>query len=147
MRFLKDRLRSAIAAALAVGCLAAPALILASGRQDAPAGMSEAEKFDQLFYEGQVVYGTSCVSCHDADGGDSSAPALSGHPSMGARDHIVRQILRGNAERGMPAFAATLTDRQVAGVATYIRNAWDNAHGVVLESDVKRVREETPGRK
>jgi mono/diheme cytochrome c family protein len=61
---------------------------------------------------------------------------------MGARDHIVRQILRGNAEKGMPAFAATLSDHQVAAVATYIRNAWDNVHGVVLEGDVKKVRDE-----
>jgi mono/diheme cytochrome c family protein len=96
----------------------------------------------ELAAEGQAVFGTSCVSCHDADGGDGSAPALNGHPSMGARDHIVRQILRGNAEKGMPAFATTLSDRQVAAVATYIRTAWDNAHGVVLEADVRKVRDE-----
>jgi len=100
----------------------------------------------ELAAEGQVVFGTSCVSCHDAEGGSGSAPALSGHPSMGARDHIVRQILRGNLEKGMPAFAATLSDRQVAAVATYIRNAWDNAHGVVLAADVKKVRDEGKGK-
>ena len=96
----------------------------------------------ELAAEGQVVFGTSCVSCHDADGGQGAAPALSGHPSMGARDHIVRQILRGNAEKGMPAFAATLSDHQIAAVATYIRNAWENAHGPVTEADVKKVRAE-----
>lgn len=96
----------------------------------------------EMAAEGQAVFGTSCVSCHDADGGDGAAPALNGHPSMGARDHIVRQILRGNAEKGMPAFAATLSDRQVAAVATYIRTAWDNGHGAVLEADVKKVRDE-----
>jgi cytochrome c oxidase subunit 2 len=114
---------------------------LAAGHQDPGAdGLAE------LAAEGQVVFGTSCVSCHDAEGGDGAAPALSGHPSMGARDHIVRQILRGNLEKGMPAFAATLSDRQVAAVATYIRNAWDNAHGVVVAADVKAVRDE-PKRK
>ena len=96
-----------------------------------------------LVNEGAVVFGTSCVSCHDADGGDGPAPALSGHVSMGARDHVVRQILRGNAEKGMPAFATLLSDRQIAAVATYIRNSWENAHGVVLEADAKRVRDES----
>jgi mono/diheme cytochrome c family protein len=110
-----------------------------AGSQESSGGSDPTE---ELAVEGQAVFGTSCVSCHDADGGDGSAPALNGHPSMGARDHIVRQILRGNAEKGMPAFAATLSDRQVAAVATYIRNAWDNVHGVVLEGDVKKVRDE-----
>ena len=97
---------------------------------------------DELWVEGETIFGTSCVSCHDADGGSSSAPALSGHPSMGARDHIVRQILFGNPAKGMPAFAPTLDDRQVAAVATYIRNAWENAHGIVVADDVRRIREE-----
>lgn len=108
------------------------------------AGFQEpaADGLPELAAEGQVVFGTSCVSCHDADGGQGAAPALSGHPSMGARDHIIRQILRGNAEKGMPAFAATLSDRQIAAVATYIRNAWENSHGTVVEGDVKKVRAE-----
>lgn len=101
-----------------------------------------ADDLAELAAEGQLVFGTSCVSCHDAEGGSGSAPALSGHPSMGARDHIVRQILRGNLDKGMPAFAPMLSDRQVAAVATYIRNAWDNAHGVVVAADVKKVRDE-----
>jgi mono/diheme cytochrome c family protein len=110
-----------------------------SGQDGTAAG---AAVVDELFAEGQVVFGTNCVSCHDAAGGDGQAPALSGHPSMGARDHIVRQILQGNLQKGMPAFGAQLNDRQVAAVATYIRMAWDNAHGVVLEADVKKVRDE-----
>ena len=61
---------------------------------------------------------------------------------MGAKDHIVRQVLRGNVEKGMPPFAPTLTDRQVAAVTTYIRNAWDNSHGIVIEADARRVRAE-----
>ena len=65
---------------------------------------------------------------------------------MGARDHIVRQVLRGNVEKGMPAFAGQLSDRQIAAVATYIRNAWENAHGVVREADARKVRDEATGR-
>jgi mono/diheme cytochrome c family protein len=39
----------------------------------------------------------------------------------------------------MPPFAG-LTDRQVAAVATFVRNTGSNAYGVVLEADVARVR-------
>jgi mono/diheme cytochrome c family protein len=138
MRFVQGRLMPVLGAAIVVGVLAPDAMPLQGAAWQEPGGGATAE----LRAEGQVVFGTSCVSCHDADGGDGSAPALNGHPSMGARDHVVRQILRGNAEKGMPAFAATLSDRQVAAVATYIRTAWDNAHGVVLEADVKKVRNE-----
>jgi mono/diheme cytochrome c family protein len=138
MRFAQGRLMPVLRAAFVVGVIAPGAMTLGGAESQQPGGDVTAE----LAAEGQVVFGTSCVSCHDADGGDGSAPALNGHPSMGARDHIVRQILRGNAEKGMPAFAATLKDRQVAAVATYIRTAWDNAHGVVLEVDVRKVRDE-----
>jgi len=111
----------------------------AAGNQDAAGDTGE---MDVLFDEGAIVFGTLCVSCHDAAGGDGQAPALSGHPSMGAKDHIVRQILRGNLEKGMPPFASQLNDRQVAAVATYIRNAWENAYGVVVDADAKKVRDE-----
>ncbi len=103
---------------------------------------SATEDLPTLMSEGQVIFGSTCVACHDAEGAASSAPALSGHPSMGAKDHIVRQVLRGNVEKGMPPFAPTLTDRQVAAVTTYIRNAWDNSHGIVIEADARRVRAE-----
>jgi len=120
--------------------LAFTAAGMAGGQEPGPDGLAE------LMAEGQVVFGTACVSCHDAEGGSGSAPALSGHPSMGARDHILRQILRGNLDKGMPAFGVTLSDRQVAAVATYIRNAWDNAHGVVVAADVRKVRDESKGK-
>jgi cytochrome c oxidase subunit 2 len=142
MKFVHGRLAPAFGRVCVVAALALVAMPLRGAESQEPGSDVAAE----LAAEGQVVFGTSCVSCHDAEGGDGSAPALSGHPSMGARDHIVRQILRGNLEKGMPAFAATLSDRQVAAVATYIRNAWDNAHGAVLEADVKKVRDEAQGR-
>lgn len=136
MRFVQGRLVYVFGAVVMVATIARVA-----ARQEVGS-----DSLAELAAEGQLIFGTSCVSCHDAEGGDGSAPALSGHPSMGARDHIVRQILRGNLEKGMPAFAATLSDRQVAAVATYIRNAWDNAHGVVIAADVKKVRNEVKGK-
>jgi mono/diheme cytochrome c family protein len=139
MRVGRVRLAPVLVAAVA-GLCSMVSLTGAAGVQEAGG-----DALAILRDEGAVIFGTSCVSCHDADGGDGPAPALSGHPSMGARDHIVRQILRGNVEKGMPAFAEQLNDRQIAAVATYIRNAWENAHGVVLEADAKKVRDEAKG--
>ena len=40
----------------------------------------------------------------------------------------------------MPAFAWKLDDRQIAAVATYVRNAWGNAASPVSASDVGKLR-------
>ena len=40
----------------------------------------------------------------------------------------------------MPAFGATLDDREVAAVITYIRNAWGNAAVPVSAEDVEKRR-------
>ena len=136
MQFQKVKMKIRTSALLLTACLLAICFTVSAQEDDA--------LLDELFWEGETIFTTSCVACHDADGGSSSAPALSGLPSMGARDHIVRQILYGNAERGMPPFAPTLDDRQVAAVATYIRNAWDNAHGIVTTEDVAKVRDAGP---
>jgi mono/diheme cytochrome c family protein len=41
----------------------------------------------------------------------------------------------------MEPFGRSLSDRQVAAVATFIRNGWENAHGLVLETAVQAVRD------
>ena len=40
----------------------------------------------------------------------------------------------------MPAYAAKLSDQQIADVATYIRNAWGNAAPAVTAAEVKKAR-------
>jgi mono/diheme cytochrome c family protein len=52
----------------------------------------------------------------------------------------VAQILGGDEERGMPPFDGSLEDRQVAAIATFVRNSWGNEFGVVLPEYVTRVR-------
>src|SRR5690606_22489345 len=94
MQFQEVKMRIRTSALLLTACLLAICFTVSAQEDDA--------LLDELFWEGETIFTTSCVACHDADGGSSSAPALSGLPSMGARDHIVRQILYGNAERGMP---------------------------------------------
>jgi mono/diheme cytochrome c family protein len=109
-----------------------------------PAATATPEEWDALMNEGAEVYGIDCMECH-ADGG--VAPVLAGLTSLSKKDRVITWILQGVPDGSMPAFGPTLTDRQIAAVATYVRNYWDNAYGVVLELDVKRLRAEVDGRK
>jgi mono/diheme cytochrome c family protein len=40
----------------------------------------------------------------------------------------------------MPAYAAKLSDREIADVVTYIRNAWGNAAPAVTAAEVAKAR-------
>jgi mono/diheme cytochrome c family protein len=46
----------------------------------------------------------------------------------------------------MPNVGANLSDKEVADVLTYIRNAWSNTGGPVAPEKVASVREEISGR-
>ena len=46
----------------------------------------------------------------------------------------------------MTAFGSILTDEEVAGVLTYVRNSWGNQASPVSAATVKRVREATKDR-
>jgi mono/diheme cytochrome c family protein len=121
-----------------------------AARQDAPAGdasqaapapatadtAGQADQMDALFDEGQGVYGANCFECHMPGG---AGPTLDGDTVLANKDKVVTQIIKGSANGNMPPFAG-LTDRQVAAVATFVRNTGSNAYGVVLEADVARVR-------
>lgn len=129
---------------MATMLLVATPLVATSSRvihsQDpASASPADAALKAALMAEGQVVFGADCTTCHAADGAADIGPALAGNTSMGAKDAVITKIL--NGVNDMPGFAPTLSDRQVAAVATFIRNSWENAQGVVVESDVKAIRD------
>jgi len=98
----------------------------------------------ELKDEGQVIYSRECASCHGADGtGDGAGPSLAGNTALANRTLVIKRILEGEVDKGMDPFGKVLNDREVAAVATFVRNAWENTHGVVLEADVKTVREQS----
>jgi mono/diheme cytochrome c family protein len=103
---------------------------------------------------GETVFVERCSSCHLADRSDY--PSLAHNSIVQAIDAttVVRVILRGSqsaAIKGrptgfsMPAFAV-LSDKQLAGVATYIRNSWGNRAGPVKADAVRSLREALKGR-
>jgi mono/diheme cytochrome c family protein len=92
-----------------------------------------------LFALGKTVYEGKCASCHDAQGmgAPPNYPPLAGNQSIQMTSSVnpIRMVLNGGyppgtagnpKPYGMPPFAQSLSDNEIAAVVTYIRSAWDN---------------------
>jgi len=103
--------------------------------------------------EGQKVYRSACIACHEADGSSAPRiyPPLPGNANLQSADPLstIRVILDGAEsittprapnKGSMPAYAAKLSDQQIADVTTYIRNAWGNAAPAVTAAEVAKAR-------
>ena len=90
--------------------------------------------------QGESVYTARCAVCHQANGmGVPGAfPAIKGSKvATGDLDVHLDTIVHGRPGTAMQAFANQLTDKEIAAVVTYQRNAWGNDTGdVVQASDV-----------
>jgi mono/diheme cytochrome c family protein len=102
---------------------------------------------------GLTVYQARCASCHGPDGRGMPPdyPPLAGNPSIQNESAVnsIRMVLNGgfppgtagNPEPyGMPPFAQTLSDDEVAAVVTYIRAAWGNRGAAVSASQANELR-------
>jgi cytochrome c oxidase subunit 2 len=92
---------------------------------------------------GEQLYGRLCASCHQAggEGVEGVYPALDGSSVVtGEAAPLLRQLLLGGG--GMPAFAGSLDDAQLARVASYVRSAWSNDAPQVEAGTVAEVRAE-----
>lgn len=106
--------------------------------------------------DGEQVYGTVCVTCHQADGEGlqgafpplaASAVAI-GDPEVSIK--IVLSGLTGEMTRGgttyngmMTPWGSTLSDGDVAAVLTYVRSNFGNSADAVTEAQVAEVRAAT----
>ncbi len=90
--------------------------------------------------EGQTIYvaAKSCVECHGQSGDGPKGPKLAGNRKLANTEHVLQRILRGT--QYMPGFADELNDREIAAVATYVRNSWGNEHGLISEEEVSAQR-------
>jgi len=104
---------------------------------------------------GENVYNNVCQTCHQASGkGVAGAfPSLHNAPLViGNEKKLVALILHGlqgklEREEGMyngimPPWKEQLTDRQVAAVATFVRQQFGNSSSEVMADTVKVVREQ-----
>ena len=101
---------------------------------------------------GQSLYDKQCAQCHGDNGeGSGNYPPLAGNRTviMNSSVNLVRVILSGGfapttegnpRPYGMPPFGHSLSDPEVAAVASYIRNAWGNNAGAVMPLQVQKIR-------
>ena len=111
------------------------ALVLLATSLAAPMAIAEATA-----PKGHEVYMRNhCFVCHGQLGYGGAGPRFRGNKLLTAEDYVVSQILLG---RGiMPSFAKTMSDEEIAAVATYIRNSWGNEFGSVAPKKVAQIRE------
>lgn len=104
-----------------------------------------------LVANGEKVYGQVCAACHMADGKGTPGtfPPLAGSDYLGDPKHHAGIIVKGlsgeitvNGAKynGVMPPQGSLSDYDIASVATYERNTWGNALGVVMPADVKAAR-------
>lgn len=121
---------------------------LAGKKQEMVLAAAEAAKsldatlpLDELMTIGEEVYAGRCAVCHQANGeGITGAfPAIAGSAVATTGDvsiHISK-IVDGVNGTAMQSFANQLTDKEIAAVVTYQRNAWGNDTGdAVQASDI-----------
>ena len=110
--------------------LATPVSVNDLNNRMTPAPVSQ----EVLIAEGASVYRNRCARCHGNNGqgqwyGHDAAPRLDGNFARLSVRGIAVQVIQGGTY--MPPFDS-LTDREIAAVATYIRNSLGNNYGLSL---------------
>jgi mono/diheme cytochrome c family protein len=136
-------------AAIAAYLQALPAAPVRRTHAEAAAAAADAD----LLRQGQAVYRKACADCHGAQGQGAARayPPLAGNATVIAAQpiNLLRVIAEGGfapvtagnpRPYGMPPFAERLSQREIAAVASYVRQAWGNDAGAVSELDVLAVR-------
>ncbi|MDT8398384.1 MAG: cytochrome c oxidase subunit II [Pseudomonadales bacterium] len=87
---------------------------------------------EQLVAQGQTVYTTYCMACHQANGQGlpPAFPPLAGSAiATGPIEDHIDAVLNGRPGTAMAAFGSQLNPVDLAAVITYERNTWGNNTG------------------
>lgn len=108
---------------------------------------------EELLTQGAAVYTRTCAVCHQANGQGlpPTFPALAGSkivngPMLDASGRLIKdghldRIMNGKPGTAMQAFKDTLSDADIAAVATFERNSFGNKMGdMVQPSQIKTLR-------
>ncbi|NII11638.1 cytochrome c [Oleiagrimonas sp. C23AA] len=108
---------------------------------------------DEMVHHGKDIYEHKCARCHQSNGNgvEHIYPPLNGNASVLAPNPVnpIRIVLLGGFEVttqtyprpfSMPPFAQDLSDKDVASVVTYIRQAWSNKASPVSPQTVRKYR-------
>jgi len=107
----------------------------------------------EVLRQGRKLYGAQCASCHGerGEGQPGRYPALAGNRAvtLASPNNLIKVVLHGGfapatvahpRPYGMPPFAQSLGDAEIAAVATHVRQSWGNAAPAVSPADVIRAR-------
>lgn len=99
---------------------------------------------EDLMGEGASLYRLECARCHGRNGegqlyDHGAAPRLAGNAARLAVRKVAVQVIRGGSY--MPPFGS-LTDRELAAVVTYVRNAFGNDYGPATVDEIAQIRAE-----
>ena len=108
-----------------------PVPVVAAAAEDDPVLLAD------LVDESETVFRRNCTGYHGVDGGGSDGPRFTDSARLVSVSTILTQVIDGGAY--MPDFG-DLSDRQVAAVATFIRNSFGNEYGLVTEERVAAYR-------
>lgn len=110
----------------------------------------------QMFSEGKRIYDAQCAGCHAVDGRGKPPhyPPLANNQSIEMTSAVnpIRMVLNGGyppgtkknpMPYGMPPYAQSLSDVEVAAVVTYVRTAWGNRGAPVTAREANALRAAT----
>ncbi len=110
-----------------------------------------------LWKEGQGIYAKSCSACHleTGEGVPHVFPPLAANANLGDTGFVIETVYRGKSGAvevngksytgTMGAVGAKFSDKELASVASYIRNNWGNTFGGVTENQVGQILAGGPG--
>lgn len=121
-----------------------------------PAAAPARANVTQQFTQGKRIYDAQCANCHGAQGRGKLPhyPPLAANQSITMTSAVnpIRMVLNGGyppgtrrnpMPYGMPPFAHSLSDADIAAVVTYIRTAWGNRGAPVGVREVNDLRAAT----
>jgi len=108
-------------------------------------GLAQSQDPDSLVQQGKEVFSENCAACHRANGEGLPVkfPALNKNPYvLGDSGQVIATVLNGRKGQWgtMSTWKDKLDDAQIAGVVTYIRQAWENKAPAVTPALVASIR-------
>src|SRR6476646_6081253 len=136
--YLKLRTAFAMTISMTFSQLSFMAFAQGTGPSASEPALSAGFRFFEM--SGEELFANVCLACHMPDGkgavGAGTYPSLVGNRNLEASGYPIDVVV--NGQRGMPPFAAMMSDDQVAAVVNYLRTHFDNNYrDKVTAEDVK----------
>jgi mono/diheme cytochrome c family protein len=122
----------------------------------------ETLRIERKIDSGKKLFAVNCASCHQSSGlglGDQYPPLAGSEWVSVNPELLIKVIVKGLIGEiqvkgktyapagGMAAVSNLKTDREIANVATYVRQAWGNEASEVSEEEVAQVRADSADQK